>query len=92
MDKRISSLDELFDAIAKLEIDEGVRVNGKVGGKRCYIFVTKSSNGYTMAVFEPGRGNSGLGKQRLIEDSVNFERVKRFISERCEEPLKAFRY
>ncbi len=92
VDKHLSSLDELFDAIAKLEIDEGVRVNGRVAGRKCYMFVTKSPNGYTIAVFEARNNSTSVGKQLMIEDSMSLERVKRFIKENCETPLKAFRY
>jgi len=90
-DKKIASLEELFDVLEKLEIDEGVRVRGKIGSKRCYIFITKSAVGYTLAVFEtPNSG--GVGKQLMIRDSVSLERVKDFVAKNCEMPLTAHRY
>ncbi len=91
-DKRIGSFKELFEVISKLEIDEGVRVLGKVGVKKCYIFVTKSSNGYTVAVFEVKDASRKLGKQLIIEDSMTYDKVKMFIERNCDAPLRAYRY
>lgn len=89
-EKRLGSLEELFEALAKLELDEGVRVKGRIRGRECYIFVTKSTTGYTLAVFEAKRDS--IGRQLFIRDSLELERVKRFIEENCEVPLKAYRY
>lgn len=78
--------------LAKLELDEGVRVRGRIGGRPCYIFVTKSATGYTVAVFESDPKTDGLGKQKMIRDSLGLEQVREFIKRSCELPLRAYRY
>lgn len=91
-DKPIASLGELFDVLAKLDLDEGVRINGRFRDKSCYIFITKSATGYTLAVFEASKNPGGLGRQIMIRDSLRLDDVKEFVERSCEMPLKAYRY
>ena len=92
-EKRITSLPALFKEMQIMDLDSGVRVPAKYNGKKALIFVTKSADRYAVAIYTVKHQNKNdfPDKQVLIEE-LDFEELKKLLTEAAIKPLDAYLY
>jgi hypothetical protein len=93
-EKKVSSFPKLVDELRILDLDAGVRTIGKYQSKKCFVFVTRSLNGYTTALY----GIKSAGKEKLpdkrllIKEFGSLEELEQFLSGAVAKPVEAFAY
>lgn len=93
-EKKLSSFPKLVDELRILDLDAGIRAIGKYESKKCFVFVTRSLNGYTVALY----GIKSSGKERLperrllIKELSGLSEVETFLADVVVKPVEAFAY
>lgn len=86
---KLKSRKEFFDELKGLEVDTGVRVYGKLNGRRSVIFITKHSGKYALWIRDRRSGKTGSGSFKDVDD---YEELSNFLEGTIEKPLRAFIY
>lgn len=93
-EKKVGSFPKLMDELYILDLDAGVRAIGKYESKKCFVFVTRSPNGFTAALY----GIKSAGKERLpekrlaIKEFSTLKELEKFLSSVIAKPVEAFAY
>lgn len=93
-EKKVSSFPKLVGELRILDLDAGIRAIGKYDSKKCFVFVTRSSKGFTAAVY----GIKSAGKEKLpdkrlmIKEFGTLEELEEFLSGVLAKPIEAFAY
>jgi hypothetical protein len=89
-EKRVRTFKLLERELESLDPDAGVRVLGTIGGKKCYVFVTRFGSEYTaMAYLRVGKKLGGLISSRRF---VGLGPLKEFLSQAAVGRWQAFVY
>jgi hypothetical protein len=93
-EKKLNSLPELLNELNNLDFDAGIRAIGKYNSKRCFVFVTRSANGFTSLLYNiKSSGKESLPDKRLLaKEFPDFEQTKEFLSRIIAKPIKAVAY
>lgn len=93
-EKRLRSFKDLAKEIRSLELDGGIRIQGKYDGKRSLIFVTKPAGKYAVAVYttKPTKSTEAMGKRTLIREFDDSSQVERFLTPLIKRSVEAYSY
>ena len=93
-EKKLSSFPKLAEELRILDLDAGIRAIGKYESRKCFVFVTRSANGFTAAVY----GIKSAGKEKLpdkrfmIKEFGSLEELEKFLSGVIAKPIEAYAY
>ena len=71
-EREVNSFPELMKALRALDQDAGVRLNGRSGGERILLFLTRFGSRYTLMTY--GLGRTGAPARRL--QTMEFDDVE----------------
>ena len=93
-EKKIGSVPQLMGELDSMDLDAGVRAIGKYKAKKCFVFVTRSANGFTSVLCSMKRaGKESIPDKRLLaKDLATLEDLERFLTEVVSKPVVAFSY
>lgn len=86
---RVKSLEQLFEHVKDLEVDTGIRAEGKLRGKESLIFITRHSGKYALWI----RARNGRsGERGTFLNFSEFSKLHKFLEETLNRPLRAHIY
>lgn len=93
-EKKLNSFAELTEELGNLDLDAGIRAIGKLNSKKCFVFVTRSANGFTSLLYSiKTAGKESLPDKRLLaKEFPNLEQTEEFLAKVVVKPVKAFSY
>ncbi|MEM3670416.1 MAG: hypothetical protein QW767_01540 [Thermoprotei archaeon] len=93
-EKHINSLRSLLENLETLELDEGIRFEGRLDGKQCVFFIAKPASNYVIAAYRKGTRGDGepIGERLLFKEFQNLHELQVFLEGLSPKPSKAFRY
>ena len=92
-EKRIRSLQELRKQLVTLDGDAGVRIVGAYGGAKCFAFVTRFHEKYTVMVHGAKGGRFPRpGKALLSREFEGATALMAFLETVAGEKLEAYAY
>jgi hypothetical protein len=93
-EKKIDSFPQLISDLGVLDQDAGIRAIGKYKAKKCFVFVTRSLNGFTSILCSMKRaGKESIPDKRLLaKEFENLQDLEKFLTEVVAKPLVAFGY
>jgi len=93
-EKKISSFSQLIGELDVIDLDGGVRTVGKFKGKKCFVFVTKSANGFTSILCSMKRaGKESIPDKRLFaKEFATIQDLEEFLAEVVAKPVVASEY
>ena len=93
-EKTVNSFPRLMQEADLLDLDGGIRSYVTYNGRKSFVFVTRSPNGFTLMVY--GRRVHGskeaAGRRLLVEEFETTAELKRFVEGILARPVKAFVY
>ena len=92
-EKKVDSLGALRRELQVLDGDAGARVRGSYGGRRCFAFVTRFGETFTVVVCA-AKGQGGRTPGRMLESKefTDIETTMRFLTPIATTPFNAFVY
>jgi hypothetical protein len=78
-----------------LDPDEGIRARGKHNKADCFIFITKPTQKYVVAIFGARKNRNGAmlpSNQIALYEFTNKKGLEEFLSTLLIKPIKAYRY
>ena len=92
--KELSSLPKIIDEARILDIDGGIRAAGRFKGRSCLVFITKSEELFTVAVYNLKRdGKEYIPDKRLLIKEIGSEaELGSFLDDVVTKPVKASAY
>ncbi len=92
-EERIATLEELLREIKIIDSDAGIRIDADYKGEDAFIFITRSSPGFAVAIHRK-KNDDGLVPAERIEfiKIDNYEKLSDFLLTIVKEPLLAFKY
>ena len=93
-EKKLSSFSELSRELSILDLDAGIRTTGKYNGKKCYLFVTRSANGFTSLLYSMKllKKESLPDKRLLAREFEDQGSLETFLAQIVNKPVKAVSY
>ena len=94
-EKSVNSFSGVMKEVNQLDLDSGIRADGKYGGKKTFIFVTRSPHdGYTLMVYwkKPRAKGFVPDKRVLVKEFGNQEDLGGFMRKLLAKPVRAFVY
>ena len=93
-EKKINSLPKVMEELSTLDPDAGVRSTGRFGSRKCFVFVTKSLDVYTVALYsmKSVKKQSLPDRQLLIKEFASLQELEKFLSGVVAKPVRAFAY
>lgn len=93
-EKKLNSFPEIVRELGILDLDAGIRAVGKYKSKKCYVFITRSANGFTSLVYSiKSSGKESLPDKRLLaKEFDNVQAAEAFLEEVVAKPVKASAY
>lgn len=94
-EKRLNTLSELAEELRTLDFDGGVRVQGRYGGEPCFIFITRPSGSFTVALYSGKRGASGTevpDRRLMLKEYAEVGPLMKFLDGKALDPLEAYSY
>jgi hypothetical protein len=93
-EKKLNSFAELIEELGNLDLDAGIRAAGKLNSKKCFVFVTRSANGFTSMLYsiKTAQKESFPEKRLLAKEFPDLEQAKEFLNKVVVKPVKAFSY
>jgi hypothetical protein len=93
-EKKLNSFPEIVTELTNLDLDAGIRVVGRYKAKKCYVFVTRSANGYTSLVYsiKASKKESLPDKRILAKEFSDLPSTEAFLAEMAAKPIKASAY
>jgi len=93
-EKKISSFSQLMSELDGMDFDAGVRAIGKYKAKKCFVFVTRSANGFTSVLCSIKRaGKEFMPDRRLLaKEFTTLQDLQEFLAEFVAKPVVAFEY
>jgi hypothetical protein len=90
---RLESLSAVVQEAASMDADAGIRIEGKLEGRRCFAFVTRFGRRYTVIIFErkKGRGD-GPGKRILAQELGGAEELRSLLKKLLSGRVLAYSY
>ena len=93
-EKKLNSFPEIIRELTILDLDAGIRAVGKYKSKKCYVFITRSANGFTSLVYSiKSSGKESLPDKRLLaKEFGDVKGAEAFLEEVVAKPVKASAY
>ena len=93
-EKKIGSFSQLINELDVIDFDAGVRAVGKYKAKKCFVFVTRSSKGYTSVLCGIRRVGKDLlpDKRLLAKEFATIDDLEEFLAQHVSKPVVAFEY
>ena len=92
-ERRIGSLAALVREAETMDADAGIRMAGRLAGRRCYAFVSRFGHRYTVMVYEKkARDGHGLGRRLASEELEGITGLEAFLRKIVSGKLEAFAY
>ena len=93
-EKKINSFPKVISELKALDIDAGIRSPGRFSSRKCFVFVTRSANGFTSVLCSVKRsGKEGFPDKRLLaKEFGTVEDLETFLSGVLLKPLAAWEY
>ena len=93
-EKKLSSLPKVVNELRTLDPDAGIRSLGRFSSRKCFIFITKSVNIYTTALYsiKTVKKESLPDKRLLVKEFQTLEELETFLAGIITKPVKAFAY
>lgn len=93
-EKKLGSFSEILEELSNLDLDAGIRTLGKYESKKCFVFVTRSANGFTSLLYsvKPSGKESFPEKRLLAREFPDLEQTREFLNKVVVKPVKAFSY
>jgi hypothetical protein len=90
-ERRLGSLAAVVKEAQTMDADAGIRISGRYRGVRCYAFVSRFGQRYTVMVYEKG-ATGGVGKRLASEELEGLEGLRAFLGKIVSSKLEAFAY
>jgi hypothetical protein len=93
-EKKINSFPKIMSEISILDPDAGIRSTGRFSSKKCFVFVTKSVNVYTVALYsmKSVKKESLPDKRLLVKEFTVLQELEKFLSGIIAKPIAAVAY
>jgi len=93
-EKKLNSLADIDRELSILDIDAGIRAVGKYKAKRCFVFVTRSANGFTSLVYsiKTLKKEALPDKRILAKEFSDLKSTEEFLAQIVVKPVKASAY
>jgi hypothetical protein len=93
-EKEISSFPQMISELDTIDQDAGIRAAGKYKGKKCFVFVTRSANGYTSVLCSLKRaGRESFPDKRLLaKEFESLPDLEKFLDGVVAKPVVASAY
>lgn len=93
-EKKLNSFPEIVAELGILDLDAGIRAVGKYKSKKCYVFVTRSANGFTSLVYsiKSSKKESLPDKRLLAKEFPDLKATEEFLGQIVAKPVKASAY
>jgi hypothetical protein len=94
-EKRLNTLSELAKELRTLDFDGGVRVQGRYGGEPCFIFITRPSGSFIVALYSGKKGASGMevpDRRLMLKEYLEVGPLMKFLEGEALDPLEAYSY
>jgi hypothetical protein len=93
-EKKITSFPQLIKELGVIDYDAGVRAIGKYKAKKCFVFVTRSTKGFTSVLCSVKRaGKESVPDKRLLaKEFETVQDLEKFLAEFVAKPIVAFEY
>ena len=93
-EKKINSFPKVIGELSTLDPDAGIRSTGRFNSRKCFVFVTKSVNVYTVALYsmKSVKKESLPDKRLLVKEFASLQELEKFLSGVVTRPVKAFAY
>lgn len=93
-EKKITSFSQLIDELDIIDADAGVRAFGRYKSKKCFVFVTRSTNGFTSVLCSMKRAGKDFvpDKRLLAKEFATIHDLEKFLAEFVTKPVVAFEY
>jgi hypothetical protein len=93
-EKKLSSFPEILKELGTLDLDAGIRAVGKYKSKKCYVFITRSANGFTSLVYsiKSSKKESLPDKRLLAKEFGDIKSAEEFLAQVVAKPVKASAY
>lgn len=93
-EKKITSFSQLISELDIIDFDAGVRAIGKYKSKKCFIFVTRSANGFTSVLCSMKRAGKDYvpDKRLLAKEFGTIQDLQKFLGDYVRKPVVAFEY
>jgi hypothetical protein len=93
-EKKLNSLPEVSRELSILDLDAGIRAIGKYKGKKCYVFVTRSPNGFTSLLYsiKTVKKENLPDKRLLAKEFPDLSGTEEFLAQVIAKPVKALSY
>lgn len=93
-EKRLNSFGDIAKELSILDLDAGIRAVGKYKTKRCFVFVTRSANGFTSLVYSIKTLKKEVlpDKRLLSKEFPDLKSTEEFLTQIIVRPVKASAY
>lgn len=93
-EKKLASLPKVISELETLDPDAGIRAAGRLGSRNCFVFVTKSMDTYTVALYsvKKVKKESFPDKRLAVKEFSNLPDLGKFLSGVISKPVKASAY
>ena len=93
-EKTLASLPKVISELSTLDPDAGIRSTGRFKARNCFVFITKSANVYTAALYsvKSVKKESLPDKRLLVKEFQTLEELETFLAGVISKPVKAFAY
>jgi hypothetical protein len=93
-EKRLDSFADIIKELSTLDLDAGIRAVGKYKAKKCFVFVTRSPNGFTSLLYsiKTLKKEALPDKRLLAKEFPDLNTTEQFLSQVVAKPVKASAY
>ena len=93
-EKKLHSFADIAKELAILDLDAGIRALGKYKGKKCFVFVTRSANGFTSLLYSirSSKKESLPDKRLFAKEFPDLKATEEFLAQVVAKPVKASAY
>lgn len=92
-EKRVSTFRALIKAVEVLDADSGVRVVGRYGKAKCYAFITRFGDRFTILVYQTRDARGGaMGRLLASKETKGTAELAGLLSEMTKGGVDAYIY
>jgi hypothetical protein len=93
-EKKLNSFADITRELSILDLDAGIRAVGKYKAKKCFVFVTRSANGFTSLIYSVKtlKKEALPDKRLLAKEFPDLKSTEEFLAEVVVKPVKASAY
>jgi|GEM_PF-3019084 len=91
-EEEINSISELARELEILDADAGIRLETRTEGKDIYIFITKSGQGYALAIYEKSKDSVGPGRRLEFRRFQKLKELLDSLNRYSDKRVRIFKY